>query len=77
MFKIAFNGNDAVERVQATKIRGLGELTHVVFENRVVQYFNDDISDINGLCSTLYQDIAKRVLKNIDNVFFCTDMNFG
>lgn len=46
---------------------------YVVFKKKVVQYFNDNLSDINGVCSTLYQDIAKDVLKDIPGVFYCTD----
>lgn len=47
--------------------------SYVVFKNRVVQYFNDDLSDVNGNCSTLYQEIAKDVFGTDAGVFFCTD----
>ena len=50
------------------------DLVYVVFVNRVVQYFNDDLSDIYGQCSTLYQTIAKDILKPQEGVFYCTDV---
>ena len=34
----------------------MGKMTFIVFRNEVVQYWNDNLGDINGLCSTLYQD---------------------
>lgn len=48
-------------------------ITYVIFKKEVVQYFNDDLGDAHGVCSTLYQDIAKRVFNKIEGVFFCTD----
>ena len=50
-------------------------LTYVIFRKEVVQYYNDDLGDAHGVCSTLYQDIAKRVLKDQDSIYFCTDVN--
>ena len=47
-------------------------ITYVIFENKVVQYYNDDIGDVNGICSTLYQDIAKRVFNDLDGIYYCT-----
>ena len=44
---------------------------YVVFEPEVVQYYGDNLSDINGNFSTLYQDIAKDIFGDI-GVFFCT-----
>lgn len=49
-------------------------LTYIVFKNRVVQFFNDDLGDIYGNCSTLYQEIAKNIFGEKQGVFFCTDV---
>ena len=49
-------------------------ITYVVFVNEVVQYFNDDLGDVYGQCSTLYQEIAKDVFGETEGVFFCTDV---
>jgi len=46
---------------------------HVLFENNVVQYFNDCLNDPFGLETTLYENLARDVLINTDGVFFNTD----
>lgn len=74
LLAIAFEGNPALSYVR--RIRGVftNNITYIVFRNRVVQFFNDDLGDINGMCSTLYQDIAKDVFGEHEGVFFCTDV---
>ena len=52
-------------------------ITYVIFKKEVVQYYNDSLSDAHGLCSTLYQDIAKRVLNADEGIFFCTNNTMG
>ena len=47
---------------------------YVIFANKVVQYFNDSLSDAHGVCSTLYQDIARDVFGDDCGVYFCTDL---
>jgi len=49
---------------------------YVVFRNEVVQFFNDEMGDPNGLKSTLYQDIAKDVFADKDGIFFCTEQGY-
>ena len=71
-YEKAFEGNPIVSYV-ATGSK-LFDYTYVVFTNTVVQYFNDDIGDVNGNCSTLYQEIAKHVFKPQTGVFYCTDV---
>ena len=48
-------------------------VTYVIFRKEVVQYYNDDLGDAHGVCSTLYQDIAKRVFKDQNSIYYCTD----
>jgi len=48
------------------------DLTYVLFKNKVVQYFIDNIGDYNGMKSTLYEDIARDIFEDVDGVFFCT-----
>ena len=72
----AFSGNPAL--LYVTKVdTPMGHFEYAVFRNKVVQFFNDDMSDINGNCSTLYQEIAKDVFSEKTGVFFCTDANNG
>lgn len=73
VFTTAFKDNGAF--CYADTIYGImsNPITYVVFQNRVVQYFNDSISDIHGLCSTLYQDIAKDIFNPLPGVYYCTN----
>ena len=71
--RAAFSGNPVLSYIRTISGVFSNNLTYVVFRNEVVQYFNDSIGDINGLCSTLYQTIAKDVLGDIDGVYYCTD----
>lgn len=48
-------------------------ITYIVFMNKVVQYYTDSLSDINGFTSTLYQDIAKDIFLPFDGIFYCTE----
>ena len=69
----AFTGNRAFSFITETQGVFTNNLTYVVFNKTVVQYFNDDLSDVYGQCSTLYQDLAKHVFVEQEGVFFCTD----
>lgn len=75
VLEAAFKNNNAVSYIKT--IHGLfsNDLNYVVFKKEVVQYFNDDLGDINGMCSTLYQNIAKNIFIDIEGLFFCTDIN--
>lgn len=74
LFRQAFAGNPALSYIGAAEGPFANQLDYVVFRNKVVQFFNDNIGDINGLKSTLYEDIAKNVFEYIPGIFFCTDM---
>lgn len=75
LFQVAFEGNPAFS--YSRSIEGIlsNPIHYIVFKKKVVQYYDDDIGDINGICSTLYQDIAKDVFGDVEGVFFCTDIN--
>lgn len=68
----AFIGNPALSYVWQANTP-FGEFDYVVFDANVVQYFNDDMRDVNGNKSTLYQDIAKDVIGEEANLCFCTE----
>lgn len=72
IYDTAFDGNPAFSYVKQIDGVFTNPMTYVVFNKEVVQYFNDDIGDINGNRTTLYQDIAKDLFHD-DGVFFCTD----
>ena len=50
--------------------------TYVVFKNTVVQFFNDNLNDIYGNVSTLYQNIAEEVFADakLVGVVYNTDV---
>ena len=68
-----FYGNPIVNEVYTVDGIMTNPITYVVFKKEVVQYFTDDLGDAHGMCTTLYQDIAKRVFEEHEGVFFCTD----
>ena len=73
LYQAAFKGNDAFAFTKTITGIFTNNITYVVFKNKVVQYFNDDLGDIYGQCSTLYQEIAKNIFGETEGVFFCTD----
>lgn len=73
LFQRAFEKNPTFIDVKTLKDVFSNDITYVIFRNKVVQFFNDDLSDINGNCSTLYQEIAKEIFQREDGVFYCTD----
>ena len=73
LLKKAFEGNPAVDDIVKAEVFG-NTMNYVIFKKEVVQYYNDDISDFFGVCSTLYQDIAKEVLGEDEGIYFCTNV---
>lgn len=67
----AFSGNPALSYIYDA-MTPFGKFCYVVFKKEVVQYYNDDLGDIHGNRSTLYQDIAKDVI-DVGGLLFCTD----
>ena len=74
LFSIAFRGNPAFSYM--TSIDGIlsNRFTYVVFKNKVVQFYNDNLGDVHGFCSTLYQDLAKEIFENEKGFYYCTDI---
>lgn len=72
LYEKAFYGNPAFSGIVESE--GSFKATYVVFKPEVVQYFTDDISDISGYESTVYEDIAREVFANGNpGAFFCTE----
>lgn len=76
IYDAAFNENHALSFTYVSPLPIANDTCYVVFKNCVVQYFNDDLSDIHGNCSTLYQEIAKEIFNDtkLGPVNFCTDV---
>ena len=69
----ALDGNPIVNDITTVESMGM-EASFIIFRREVVQYFNDDLSDAHGLCSTLYQDLAKEIFGEDAGVYFSTDV---
>jgi hypothetical protein len=68
----AFKGNPLFEGLyQFQPEGGLTLCNYAVFKKKVIQYFNDNIADLNGNRSTLAEDLAREVLIT-QGVFYCT-----
>lgn len=72
LFQKALAGNPAFAFAKRGG-EGPFEVDYVVFNKEVVQYHADDTSDLWGLESTLYEDIARDIFEDID-VCFCTNI---
>ena len=75
LFRKAFEGNEAVVDITTVdnSVPILGGNSYVLFKPEVVQYYNDDLSTLDGYESTLYEDIAAELLSVGDSrIYFCT-----
>jgi len=73
IFKDAFDGNPVFSYAQHVDSQ-MGKLDYVVFAGIVAQYFADNLFDIGGNISELYEDIAREIFETgDDSVFYCTD----
>ena len=81
LYEIAFKGNPVFSF--AKTVQGLlsNKITYVVFKNKVVQFFNDDLNDVYGNMTTLYENIAREIFDSTVNVnkgvAYCTDLPEG
>lgn len=73
IYKTIFKGNPIVDEVhEALDLYGISH-GFVIFKPEVVQFFDDDISDINGNWNGLAEDIAREVFEDdMSGVHFCT-----
>lgn len=67
-----FQGNKAVENIKCVSGIISNPLFYIIFKKEIVQYYTDDLGDYNGICSTLYQYLAKDIFKEVSNIFYCT-----
>ena len=71
LIRRAFAGNPALRKIVPAHLV-VAPVDYVLFEKKVVQYYSDDASDLHGLTSTLYQEIAKDVIGEEADLYFCT-----
>lgn len=75
LFRNAFAENPAVSSIETLEDANVPAYNYVIFKNKVVQFFNNDLTDYFGFESTLFEDIARDIFEDrADGVFFCTDL---
>jgi len=74
IFRKIFNGNPICKEIVTEDAQYAIGMNHVVFENKVVQYFNDQLDDPYGVKSALYEELARDVFEESDGVFFNTQV---
>ena len=73
LFQKAFESNPIVSFMEIVPTQ-TNNLNFIVFKKKIVQFFNDNVGDYYGVCSTLYQDIAKDIFGEEKGIYFCTDV---
>lgn len=72
-----FDGNGALSFDKLIRTPFEYSILYIVFKREVVQYYSDNMYDLNGVTSTLYEDIARHIFgmpfENGDYCSFCTD----
>lgn len=72
-YRHALNGNELFSYTRTIEnVMGFNAV-FVVFQKKVVQYYNDNLGDLNGMKSTLAEEIARDIFVPHNGVFFCTD----
>jgi len=72
LLKWAFSGNPVISYIQDSDTP-FGCFHYVVFSKEVAQYFNDNMRDINGNTSTLYENLARDLFGVDPDICYCTD----
>ena len=74
LYDFALLGNMNLSTIREVKgVMGFNAI-YVVFKKKIIQYYNDNIGDFNGMKSTLAENIARDIFVPHDGVFFNTDI---
>lgn len=72
-FRNAFNCNENLAEVRNIELPDGSVKTYVVFEKEVVQFYNDDLTDLYGNYNGLMEDIARELFNDVDpSISYCT-----
>lgn len=72
IYEAAFSGNGAFYETKEITIPFAGKLRYVVWTWEVAQFYNDNLADVNGNMTMLYEQVARDVLIEEPGVFHCT-----
>lgn len=73
MFARLFADNPILSYIKTISGVFTNDIHYIVFKKEVVQFFADNLGDINGQISTLYETIARDVFGDLPGICFCTD----
>lgn len=76
ILKAALNGNPIITQIETYDAFG-GEMTFCEFRKEVIQFPNDDCSDLNGNFNGLAEDLAREIFVGAINpqINYCTAVN--
>ena len=73
LFKALFEGNPILTNVVTVELPNTSNnITYFLFKDEVVRYWDDDLSNPQGIVSTLWEQIAREVFEDTDGVMFTT-----
>ena len=74
VIKNAFNGNYNFSRLEETVNPFGDKIRYALFTPCVAQYYSDDISEYQGMTTTIYADLAKEIFsEQAMDVYFTTN----
>ena len=72
-YEVAFSGNDIFSSIQTIENPWQINASYVIFSKEVIQFYNDDLTDIYGNYNGLAEDIARDIFKDSSlPIYFCT-----
>ena len=72
LLRMAFASNPIVKDIVEAGAPGLSA-SYVLLKAKVVQFFSDNLADVHGFTSTLYENIAKDIFLGTTGALFCTE----
>ena len=69
----ALDGNPIFNRMVSAEGIFINPIHFCVFKKEVAQFWDDNLGDINGNISILYEDIAEDIFEDTEGILFCTD----
>ena len=75
LFGTAFEGNPILNKIYVVEGIFSNRFIYVEFKPEIVQFYNDNLGDLNGNVTTLYETIARNVFNenpNLKGIFYCT-----
>lgn len=72
-YEALLEDNPHLSRIECVE-KPMGFATYVVFKKEVIQFYNDDTSDLYGNWNGLCEDIARKIFKH-NGICICTEID--